>query len=57
MHAMPRLRSSTRADQLVVNGVPLADVTRLRRRQSLARVMHDGIADAGTLKLARKDRS
>jgi hypothetical protein len=51
------VEAGRRADQLVVNGVPLADVTRLRRRELLARVMNDGLADAGTLKLACKDRS
>ena len=47
----------TWADLLVVNGAPLADVTRLRRQASLTLVMQDGLADAGTLKPARRDGS
>jgi hypothetical protein len=38
------------ADLLVVNGAPLADVTMLRWRESLALVIKDGRADAGTLR-------
>ena len=45
------------ADRLVVNGAPLADVTRLRRWESLTLVMKDGLADARTMKPARRDRS
>ena len=47
----------TGADLLVVNGAPLADVTRLHRRASLALVMQDGLADADILKPARRDGS
>ena len=47
----------TRADLLVVNGAPLADITMLRRRESLALVMQDGLTDAGTLRPARRDGS
>jgi hypothetical protein len=50
-------RGDRRTDQLVVNGAPLAAVTKLGRRESLTRVMQDGFADAGTLKPARRDRS
>ena len=45
------------ADLLVVNGAPLADITMLRRRESLALVMQDGLTDAGTLRPARRDGS
>ena len=51
------MEAGTRADRLVVNGAPLADVTRLRRRESLTLVMQDGLADAGPLKPARRERS
>ena len=51
------MEAGTRADRLVVNSAPLADVTRLRRRASLTLVMRDGLADAGTLKPARRDRA
>ena len=47
----------TWADLLVVNGAPLADVTMLPQREALALVMQDGLADAGTLKPARRDGS
>ena len=45
----------TWADLLVVNGDPLADVTMQCQWESLALVMQDGLADAGTLKPARRD--
>jgi imidazolonepropionase-like amidohydrolase len=51
------MEAGTRADRLVVNGAPLADITRLRQRESLMLVMKDGLADAGTLKPARRDSS
>ena len=51
------MEAGTRADRLVVNGAPLADVMRLRRRDSLTQVMKDGLTEAGTLKPARRDRS
>jgi imidazolonepropionase-like amidohydrolase len=47
----------TWADLLVVNGAPLADVTMLRQRESLTLVMQDGLANAETLKPARRDGS
>jgi hypothetical protein len=56
-HNQDTVEAGRRADRLVVNGVPLADVTRLRRRELLARAMNDCLADAETLNLARKDRS
>jgi imidazolonepropionase-like amidohydrolase len=51
------VEAGKRADRLVVNGVPLADVTRLRRRVSLTLVMKDGLAYTGTLKPARRNGS
>jgi hypothetical protein len=51
------MEAGTRADRLVVNGAPLADITRLRRRESLMLVMTDGLADAGTLQPACRDSS
>ena len=51
------MEAGTRADRLVVNGAPLADITRLRRWESLMLVMKDGLADAGTLQPARRDSS
>jgi imidazolonepropionase-like amidohydrolase len=36
------VEAGKRADQLVVNGVPWVDVTRLRRRGPLMLVMQDG---------------
>jgi hypothetical protein len=51
------VEAGTRADRLVVNRALLADVTRLRRRESLTLVMKDGLAYAGTLKPARRDGS
>jgi hypothetical protein len=45
----------TRADLLGVNGAPLADVTGLRRRESLTLVTKDALADAGTLRPAYRD--
>jgi len=45
------------ADLLTVNIAPLADVTLLRRRVALALVIKDGLADAGTLRPARRDGS
>ena len=47
----------TWADLLVVNCAPLADVTMLRRRESLALGMQAGLTDAGTLRPARRDGS
>ena len=44
----------TWADLLVVNGAPRADVTMLRWRESLALVIQDGLADASTLRPARR---
>jgi hypothetical protein len=40
-----------------VESHPRADVTRLRRRESLTLVMEDGLADAGTLQPARRNSS
>jgi len=59
MHARDQgtVEAGKRADLLVVNGDPLADVTMLRQRESLALVMKDGLAYAGTLKPALKDGS
>lgn len=42
------LQAGKRADLLVVDGDPLADITVLRRRESLALVMKDGVGYAGT---------
>jgi imidazolonepropionase-like amidohydrolase len=42
------LVAGKRADLLVVDGDPLADVTILRRKESLALVMKDGVGYAGT---------
>jgi hypothetical protein len=47
----------TRADLLVVNGTPLADVTGLRWREALALVIKDGLSDAWALQPARRDGS
>ena len=41
-----------RADLLVVDGDPLTDITMLRRRESLALVMQNGVAAAGKLRAA-----
>jgi hypothetical protein len=43
------VEAGTRADRLVVNGAPLAEVTRGRRRESLTRILQDGLADPVTL--------
>jgi imidazolonepropionase-like amidohydrolase len=51
------VEAGTLADRLIVNGAPRADVTRLRRRESLALVMQDGLADPGSLQPARWDRA
>ena len=49
--------AGARADLLVVDDTPLADVTRLRRWESLTPVMQHGLAYARALKPARRDRS
>jgi imidazolonepropionase-like amidohydrolase len=46
------LEAGKGADLLVVNGDPLADVSMLRRRESLALVMKDGVGYAGSLRHA-----
>jgi len=46
------LAAGKRADLLVVDGDPLDDVGILRRKESLALVMKDGVGYAGTLKHA-----
>ena len=46
------LEAGKRADLLVVDGDPLADITILRRRESLALVMKDGVGYAGSLRQA-----
>jgi imidazolonepropionase-like amidohydrolase len=46
------LEAGKRADLLVVDGDPLSDITVLRRRESLALVMKDGVGYAGTLRQA-----
>src|SRR5262249_30135845 len=43
------LEAGKQADLLVVDGDPLADVSILRRKESLALVMKDGVGYAGTL--------
>jgi imidazolonepropionase-like amidohydrolase len=44
------LAAGKRADLLVVDGDPLEDVTILRKKESLALVMKDGVGYAGTLR-------
>lgn len=46
------LEAGKRADLLVVDGDPLADISILRKRESLALVMKDGIGYAGALRHA-----
>ena len=46
------LEAGKRADLLVVDGDPLADISILRRRESLALVMKDGVGYAGILRHA-----
>ena len=46
------LTAGKRADLLVVDGDPLADISMLRRRESLALVMQNGVAAAGSLRAA-----
>jgi imidazolonepropionase-like amidohydrolase len=46
------ITAGKRADLLVVDGDPLADITMLRRRESLALVMQNGVAAAGKLRAA-----
>jgi imidazolonepropionase-like amidohydrolase len=43
------LEAGKRADLLVVDGDPLADISILRKRESLALVMKDGVGYAGPL--------
>jgi imidazolonepropionase-like amidohydrolase len=44
------LEAGKQADLLVVDGDPLADISILRRRESLALVMRSGVGYAGTLR-------
>lgn len=46
------IAAGKRADLLVVDGDPLTDITMLRRRESLALVMQNGMAAAGRLRSA-----
>jgi imidazolonepropionase-like amidohydrolase len=46
------IEAGKRADLLVVDGDPLADITILRRRESLALVLKDGIGYGGALRSA-----
>jgi imidazolonepropionase-like amidohydrolase len=46
------LEAGKRADLLVVDGDPLTDIMILRKRESLALVMKDGVGYAGALRLA-----
>lgn len=46
------LEAGKRADLLVIDGDPLADITMLRKRESLALVMQNGVAASGRLKVA-----
>jgi imidazolonepropionase-like amidohydrolase len=46
------LEAGKKADLLIVDGDPLADITMLRRRESLSLVMKEGVGYAGTLKAA-----
>ncbi|MGE3908816.1 MAG: amidohydrolase family protein [Chloroflexota bacterium] len=46
------LEAGKRADLLVIDGDPLADITMLRKRESLALVMQNGVAVSGRLKVA-----
>ncbi len=54
-HATRPRGGRQRADLLVVHGTPLADVTRLCRRESLTLVMQDGPSSARALKPTRRD--
>ena len=46
------IQAGKRADLLVIDGDPLADISMLRRRESLALVMQNGVAAAGRLRAA-----